>query len=184
MPPKKEVEQETTVTVSNFWHSPRRTIYAVAWILVFCIAVAELGLVSQQLHRGGNNIENYGNMMFKHILGILLFTMILIFLMCIGHIYASIGRKCYFPVPRRYQTKNRSAAQALSSNPARIARLTVVTVIPRPRSQARDGPRNVSLASAPGLCRYKVWLGQNHSPSLPNQKHDHRSTRKERLSTT
>ncbi|KAG5716870.1 hypothetical protein E4T56_gene3386 [Termitomyces sp. T112] len=96
MPPKKDVEKETKVTVTNFWHSPRRVLYAAAWTLVFCFAVAELGLVSQQLHRGGNDIENYGNMMFKHILGILLFSIILVFLMCIGHFYAPLGLMAFF----------------------------------------------------------------------------------------
>ncbi|KAG6867683.1 hypothetical protein C0993_012451 [Termitomyces sp. T159_Od127] len=105
MPPKKEVEQETTVTVRNFWRSRRRVIYAAAWTLLFCIAVADLGLVSQQLHRGGNDIENYGNMMFKHILGIHLFSIILIFLMCIGHFYAPLGRKCYSLDRLRYETE-------------------------------------------------------------------------------
>ncbi|KAG6837590.1 hypothetical protein H0H93_007004 [Arthromyces matolae] len=94
--PKKEVEKETSVTAGNFWKSPRRAIYAVSWILLFCIAASVLGLVSEQLQRGGNSYANYGNMMFKHVLGILLFTVILTFLMFIGHFYGSIGIAAVF----------------------------------------------------------------------------------------
>ncbi|KAF5373416.1 hypothetical protein D9615_009471 [Tricholomella constricta] len=82
-------EQDTeVVTVRTFASSPRRALYAASWILLFCIAAAELGLISQQLHNGGNSYEGYANKMFKHILGLLLFSVILVFLMCIGHFFA------------------------------------------------------------------------------------------------
>ncbi|KAG6860413.1 hypothetical protein C0991_011980, partial [Blastosporella zonata] len=58
---------------------------------MFCIAASALGIVSQQLQRGGNDYANYGNMMFKHVLGIMLFSCLLVFVMCMGHFYASIG---------------------------------------------------------------------------------------------
>ncbi|GLB39538.1 hypothetical protein LshimejAT787_0700480 [Lyophyllum shimeji] len=69
----------------------RRFIYGFAWALVFCIAAAELGLVSQQLHNGGNSYDNYGNKMFKHVLGLTLFSILFTFLLCIGHFYSSVG---------------------------------------------------------------------------------------------
>jgi hypothetical protein len=46
-----------------------------------------LGLVSQQLHNGGNLVTNYATPGFKHVLGLLLFTVILTFLICIGHFF-------------------------------------------------------------------------------------------------
>ncbi|KAG6854294.1 hypothetical protein C0991_008543 [Blastosporella zonata] len=88
---KKDVEKEVSVTSRNFCASPRRALYATAWILAFCIAASALGIVSQQLQRGGNSYANYGNMMYKHVLGVVLFSCLLVFLMCIGHFFTTIG---------------------------------------------------------------------------------------------
>ncbi|GLB39539.1 hypothetical protein LshimejAT787_0700490 [Lyophyllum shimeji] len=63
----------------------RRNLYILVWALVFAIAASELGLVSHQLHRGGNADEHYGSREFKHALGLGLFSCLLTFLMCLGH---------------------------------------------------------------------------------------------------
>ena len=62
----------------------------------FDSAVSELGLVSQQLQRGGNGYEKYPGKEFKHDLGLLLFSCIGTLLYLIGHFYTSMGG-VYFP---------------------------------------------------------------------------------------
>ncbi|KAF5392529.1 hypothetical protein D9757_002314 [Collybiopsis confluens] len=54
-------------------------------------AVAELGLVSNLLHKGGNIVTAYPSAEFKHILGLLLFTCIASLLYIIGHSFMSMG---------------------------------------------------------------------------------------------
>ncbi|KAK4702329.1 hypothetical protein P7C70_g3896, partial [Phenoliferia sp. Uapishka_3] len=68
----------------------RHIVYMCTYILVFCIACSELGLVSQQLHNGGDcngGDCDYpgGNGLWKHDLGLLLFTVIWTLLVCLGH---------------------------------------------------------------------------------------------------
>lgn len=79
-----------------FVRSPRRILYAIAFFLVFALTVSELGLVSQQLQRGGNAYENYPGKEFKHDLGILLFSCIGTLLYLIGHFYVSFGIIVFF----------------------------------------------------------------------------------------
>ncbi|KIK70560.1 hypothetical protein GYMLUDRAFT_32604 [Collybiopsis luxurians FD-317 M1] len=55
------------------------------------MTVAELGLVSDLLHKGGNTITNYPSAEFKHVLGLLLFTCIASLLYLIGHTFISMG---------------------------------------------------------------------------------------------
>ncbi|KAJ3721873.1 hypothetical protein C8R42DRAFT_668662 [Lentinula raphanica] len=75
--------------------SPYRTrkfwIYTCAFALMFGMTGAELGLVSDLLHEGGNNEANYPSAEFKHDLGILLFTCIASLLYIIGHAFISMG---------------------------------------------------------------------------------------------
>ncbi|KAL1695112.1 hypothetical protein GGG16DRAFT_45909 [Schizophyllum commune] len=62
----------------------------------FDSAVSELGLVSQQLQRGGNGYEKYPGKEFKHDLGLLLFSCIGTLLYLIGHFYTSMGVIMFF----------------------------------------------------------------------------------------
>ncbi|KAF8064861.1 hypothetical protein FPV67DRAFT_158211 [Lyophyllum atratum] len=74
----------------------RRILYGVAWALLFAIAAAALGLVADQLQRGGNSYDNYGSMSFKHILGLTLFSSLLIFFMFIGHYFTSVTMMAFW----------------------------------------------------------------------------------------
>ena len=55
-------------------------------------AAAELGIVSDLLHEGGNSYANYPTMEFKHDLGILLFSCIVTFLFILSHPWSNIFR--------------------------------------------------------------------------------------------
>ncbi|KAF8917950.1 hypothetical protein CPB85DRAFT_1284157 [Mucidula mucida] len=83
----QEKQGSQSLTFRTFWRSPRRVLYAVAFFLVFALTASELGLVSQQLHNGGNDYANYPGMEYKHDLGLLLFSCVFTFLYLIGHIF-------------------------------------------------------------------------------------------------
>ncbi|KAK0186041.1 hypothetical protein F5146DRAFT_1069012 [Armillaria mellea] len=85
MPEKKEYVQSP---FKAFITSPRRMLYAIAFFLVFALTTSQLGLVSQQLHNGGNDYANYPGMEYKHDLGLLLFSCVFTYLYLIGHLYA------------------------------------------------------------------------------------------------
>jgi hypothetical protein len=75
--------------------SPYRTkkfwLYALAFALMFGMTVAELGLVSDLLQQGGNDVTKYPSPEFKHDLGLLLFTAIATLLYIIGHPFLGMG---------------------------------------------------------------------------------------------
>jgi hypothetical protein len=52
--------------------------------------------VSQQLHRYGNSTSNYPSAEFKHVLGLILFTVIFTFLLLIAHAFISFGVTAFF----------------------------------------------------------------------------------------
>ncbi|KAF9074156.1 hypothetical protein BDP27DRAFT_1359680 [Rhodocollybia butyracea] len=82
---KKKEEITSRYRTNKFW------LYSVAFVFLFGMTAAELGLVSDLLHKGGNNVENYPSAEFKHDLGILLFTCIAEFLYIIGHAFIEMG---------------------------------------------------------------------------------------------
>lgn len=63
----------------------RPGLYGFTFALIFCLAAAELGIVSDLLHEGGNSYALYPSMEFKHDLGILLFSCIITFLYVFTH---------------------------------------------------------------------------------------------------
>lgn len=57
------------------------------------VAASELGLVSDILHRFGNDVANYPGQEFKNILGLILFSCIATFLYILGHYWAGFVSK-------------------------------------------------------------------------------------------
>lgn len=87
----EKIQKKDKVDETPKRFTTKRILYAVTFFLIFALSVSELGLVSQQLHNGGNSYDNYPGMEYKHDLGILLFSCIYTFLYLIGHAYASFG---------------------------------------------------------------------------------------------
>ncbi|KAE9409168.1 hypothetical protein BT96DRAFT_931949 [Gymnopus androsaceus JB14] len=79
--------------------SPRKTrkfwMYACAFAFMFGMTAAELGLVSDLLHEGGNSDTNYPSKEYKHDLGLLLFTCIVSLLYIIAHSFISMGMNIF-----------------------------------------------------------------------------------------
>ncbi|WWC66393.1 uncharacterized protein I206_100295 [Kwoniella pini CBS 10737] len=80
----------------NVFSTGRQTFWAVFFILWFCIDVAELGLVSQQLHKYGNQTISYPTGEYYHALGLLLFSTIIGLLFCLFH--WAVGLTLYLPI--------------------------------------------------------------------------------------
>ena len=74
-----------------FAFSLRSVLYLLAFIWIFCFTVAELGLVSNQLHKYGDDYTNYGTKAYKHALGLLLFSTIASLLVLLAHPFVSVG---------------------------------------------------------------------------------------------
>lgn len=68
--------------------------YIATFAHLYFSAAAELGLVSDLLHEGGNSDTNYPSKEYKHDLGLLLFTCIVSLLYIIAHSFISMGSKC------------------------------------------------------------------------------------------
>ncbi|KAM0751130.1 hypothetical protein T439DRAFT_347723 [Meredithblackwellia eburnea MCA 4105] len=81
---------------TGFFSSTRHILYVVAFSLIFALTVAELGLVSQQLHNGGNQASHYPTKEYKNDLGILLFNCIFTLLILIGHKYLNLIMGAFF----------------------------------------------------------------------------------------
>ncbi|KAK4704568.1 hypothetical protein P7C70_g1640, partial [Phenoliferia sp. Uapishka_3] len=81
--------KEEKIQSTGFFARPSRILFAISFILAIVLAVAELGLVSQQLQNGGNDSGNYPGREFKYNLGeadsILLFTIILTLIISLTH---------------------------------------------------------------------------------------------------
>ncbi|KAF5313729.1 hypothetical protein D9611_010095 [Ephemerocybe angulata] len=86
MPPKAQKEP----AVRRITPSVRSVLYALAFGWLFLLTGSELGLVSQQLHRGGNNYANYGSKQYKHALGLLLFSCLSSLLVILSHPWLSV----------------------------------------------------------------------------------------------
>ncbi|WVQ97565.1 hypothetical protein IAU59_004679 [Kwoniella sp. CBS 9459] len=74
----------------------RQVFYACFFILWFCIDVAELGLVSQQIHKHGRETADWPTGKVQHAMGLLLFSTIFGLLFCIFH--WALGLGLYLPV--------------------------------------------------------------------------------------
>ncbi|PPQ74682.1 hypothetical protein CVT26_007665 [Gymnopilus dilepis] len=86
-PGKKDV----AVDNRRFVPSIRSFLYAIAFILIFCCTCAELGFVSQQIHKYGRWPWNYASLEYRNILGLLLAGVIISLLVVIFHVYLPIG---------------------------------------------------------------------------------------------
>jgi hypothetical protein len=69
----------------------RSILYATTFFFLFAFTVAELGLVSQQLHKYGNTYQHYASMEYKNGLGLLLAAVIVSLLFTIFHYWTSVG---------------------------------------------------------------------------------------------
>jgi len=56
-----------------------------------CSACAELGLVSDQLHKYGDTYEHYADKEYKHALGLLLFNSLASLLLTLAHPWLGVG---------------------------------------------------------------------------------------------
>ncbi|WRT64300.1 uncharacterized protein IL334_001231 [Kwoniella shivajii] len=74
----------------------RQIFWASFFILWFCIDVAELGLVSQQIHKYGRETADWPTGEFYHAIGLLLFSTIIGLLFCIFH--WAVGLSLYLPI--------------------------------------------------------------------------------------
>jgi len=81
----RDQEVITRYRTKKFW------LYTLAFTLLFGLTAAELGLVADLLHKGGNVESRYPSAEFKHDLGILLFSCIVSLLYIIGHAFISMG---------------------------------------------------------------------------------------------
>ncbi|TEB21128.1 hypothetical protein FA13DRAFT_164644 [Coprinellus micaceus] len=68
----------------------RTILYAIAFVLIFSLTCVELGLVSEQLHKYGDDYSNYGSKQYKHILGLLLFSVIVSLLVMLSHPFVGV----------------------------------------------------------------------------------------------
>ncbi|KAF8958678.1 hypothetical protein BDZ97DRAFT_1840841 [Flammula alnicola] len=87
-PNNKEGEVEDT---RRFVPSIRSILYALGFFLIFSLTCAELGLVSQQIHKFGRFAENYASLEYKNSLGLLLAAVIISLLLCFAHFWTPVG---------------------------------------------------------------------------------------------
>ncbi|PPQ87894.1 hypothetical protein CVT25_001236 [Psilocybe cyanescens] len=80
----------------RFVPSIRSILYVIGFGLIFALTCAELGLVSQQIHKYGRFAENYASLQYKNVLGLLLCAVIVSLLVTIFHLYLSIGFVAFF----------------------------------------------------------------------------------------
>ncbi|KJA14164.1 hypothetical protein HYPSUDRAFT_49374 [Hypholoma sublateritium FD-334 SS-4] len=88
-PPKRKAEQEADNRI--FVPSTRSWIYLATFILIFCLTCAELGLVSQQIHKYGRWTFNYATLQYKNAIGLLLCACLISLLLCLGHYWIAVG---------------------------------------------------------------------------------------------
>ncbi|WWC86412.1 uncharacterized protein L201_001289 [Kwoniella dendrophila CBS 6074] len=84
-------------TLRQIFSTSRQIFYACFFILWFCIDVAELGLVSEQIHKyGGRESVNWPTGKYGHAIGLLLFSTIIGLLFGIFHWF--VGLTMYLPI--------------------------------------------------------------------------------------
>ncbi|WWC99844.1 hypothetical protein V866_006752 [Kwoniella sp. B9012] len=93
---KKATSSRPRPSVKSIFSTSRQAFYASFFILWFCIDVAELGLVSQQIHKYGRFAENWPTGKYQHAMGLLLFTTIIGLLFSIFH--WALGLTMYLPI--------------------------------------------------------------------------------------
>ncbi|TFK38763.1 hypothetical protein BDQ12DRAFT_651100 [Crucibulum laeve] len=97
MPASAHTGEKGTGEVSRrkFVPSLRSILYALAFFLAFALTVTELGLVSQQLHKYGNQYTNYASMEYKNALGLLLAAVIMSLLFTLFHFQLGPGQAAF-----------------------------------------------------------------------------------------
>lgn len=68
----------------------RTVLYATAFVLIFSLTCVELGLVSEQLHKYGNDYTHWATKQYKHAIGLLLFTVIVSLLVMLAHPFVGV----------------------------------------------------------------------------------------------
>jgi len=92
-----EPKAKKNIQVSRIFSSSRMIFYFVLWTLYFCIDVAMLGLVSQQVHKyGGQNRFNYPTQEYGHAMGLLLFSAVFGLIISLAHWFFSLN--LYLPL--------------------------------------------------------------------------------------
>ncbi|EDR10893.1 uncharacterized protein LACBIDRAFT_315853 [Laccaria bicolor S238N-H82] len=92
---KKVVEEEEDTPKLFVW-SIRSISYIIGWVLIFSLTCAELGLVSQQIHKFGRETSHYASLMWKNDLGLLLAAVIVSLLVTIFHYQLGLGAIIFF----------------------------------------------------------------------------------------
>ncbi|WWD17732.1 hypothetical protein CI109_102173 [Kwoniella shandongensis] len=90
------VARQSRFPIRSVFSTTRQTFYAVFFILWFAIDVSLLGLVSQQIHKYGQEQSNYPSGKYQHALGLLLFSTLIGLLFSIFH--WALGLTVYLPV--------------------------------------------------------------------------------------
>ncbi|KAF8186000.1 hypothetical protein BJ912DRAFT_1043284 [Pholiota molesta] len=62
-----------------------------AFVLIFCLTAADLGLVSYQIHKYGRYAQNYASLEYRNSLGLCLCACLISLMLCLGHYWISIG---------------------------------------------------------------------------------------------
>ncbi|WVQ85107.1 hypothetical protein IAT38_007272 [Cryptococcus sp. DSM 104549] len=101
--------------IKSVFSTRRQIIYAVLFILWFCIDVSLLGLVSQQIHKYGRELDNYPTGKYQHALGLLLFSTLAGLLFSIFH--WALGLTIYLPIFLAFGAFFGTAAGILEDTP-------------------------------------------------------------------
>ncbi|KAH9479940.1 hypothetical protein JR316_0008537 [Psilocybe cubensis] len=80
----------------KFVPSIRSILYLIGFVLIFALTCAELGLVSQQIHKYGRFAENYASLQYKNVLGLLLCACLVSLLVTIFHLFLNVGFVAFF----------------------------------------------------------------------------------------
>ncbi|WVF70341.1 hypothetical protein IAT40_005131 [Kwoniella sp. CBS 6097] len=83
-------------SLKQIFSTSRQVFYACFFILWFCIDVAELGLVSQQIHKHGRELDDWPTGKVQHAMGLLLFSTLFGLLFCLFH--WALGLTLYLPL--------------------------------------------------------------------------------------
>lgn len=73
------------------FRSTRQILWFTLFALYFCLTAAELGLVSEQMHKHGNDASGWPNLQLKNAFGLLLFNCIFSLLFVLGHWALGLG---------------------------------------------------------------------------------------------
>ncbi|KAF4611020.1 hypothetical protein D9613_006477 [Agrocybe pediades] len=80
----------------RFVPSIRSIFYLISFILIFGLTCAELGLVSQQIHKYGRFAENWASLQYRNVVGLLLCAVLVSLLITIFHFWLSVSFIAFF----------------------------------------------------------------------------------------